>query len=51
MEVTCNRGDVIEFAIEPISFNADSTQIDVVVDSQPIPAVDQTWGHVKALYR
>jgi hypothetical protein len=51
LEVACNAGDVIDFAIEPVSFYADSTQLEVVIDSQTVSVAEQTWGHVKALYR
>ena len=50
--ITCRSGDVIDCAIDPISFYADRVQLDVLVlATDPTATSEGTWGRMKALYR
>jgi hypothetical protein len=50
--LTCRQGDLIDCAIDPISFYGDSVQIDVLVSSIGTTATTETtWGRMRALYR
>jgi hypothetical protein len=45
-------GDVIDCAIDPISFYGDSVQLDFAVETtEPTPVAESTWGRVKVHYR
>ena len=45
-------GDVIDCAIDQVSFYGDSTQLDVVLETtEPTPVAERTWGQIKATYK
>ncbi len=52
LRILVDAGDVIDCAIDPISFYYDATMIDVTVErGEPTPVDEATWGHVRAIFR
>ena len=50
-DISCQAGDVIDCAIDPISFYYDSTELDLILQTvEPSPVSERTWRRTKVAF-